>query len=152
MNPIERMKEAIAGLQPRHAYTMLDAVMLNVTLGFFQKAGISAAVLNVEDPENAFPVRFNASGAPGAAYQFWPCVQDGTIYFYFDEYEMVGAIVKTRKTRFLILQTECYTPLFLTPIGPVLTGPQSDDYDTALGWVEARCRRALEVLPSVLAS
>lgn len=152
MNPVQKLEQATANMRPRKAYSMMDATMLNLTLGLFGRAGIQAAVLNMQDADNPTPVRFDPIGAPGASHVFWPCVQDGRIFFYFDNFQMVAVIVKTSRRRLVLLEQDSFTPLFLAPIGPVLTGPVCDDYDSALEWIEQRYRRAEEVLPTLLAN
>lgn len=150
MNPVERVERELSRLHPRGHYSLIDAVMLNVTLGLFEKSGIQAAALDVRKLEDPRTVRFDPQSGPGAGAQICHCVQDGKIYFYFDRFEIVSAIAKTSRSRFFVFNHDLFTPFFLTPVTTVITGPSFDNFDSALEWVEQRYRKAEEVLPSVL--
>ncbi|MFC5511018.1 hypothetical protein ACFPOU_07755 [Massilia jejuensis] len=149
----DRIERAVAAADvgPAGHFGMSEAIIWFRTLGFFEKAGVSVAALDMTDLSNPEPVRFDPDPerAAAAMLRMTQCILDGRIFLYFDKYELVAMIAKTTPRKWF-RRTVRYTPFFAAPGFPVLTGPTYSGDSDALGWIEMRQRRAEEVMPSIL--
>lgn len=143
---------AKANIGPAGHINMSDAVIWYRTLGFFEKAGISVAALDMTDRHNPVPVRFDPDpdNARTGMLRMTQCILEGRIFLYFDKFELVALIAKTTPRKWF-RRTVRYTPFFAAPCAPVLTGPSYAEEDKALYWVELHQHRAEEVMPAILA-
>lgn len=126
-------------------FTLFDTIMLNVTLGLFEKKEINIAVLNVIDDETQVPIRFNAE----SGIALWDPIKDGRMFLYFDDYQLLGLITKTVRRKFFFMHQFIYQAYLATPIAPILIGKPTIDFDTALGWLEMRYMKYVEIFPTL---
>lgn len=61
---------------------MSDSMVMNNTLGLYQKEGISAAVLRVVDMNTQYPVRFDPDGGRSGMLDILESIQDGKLFLY----------------------------------------------------------------------
>lgn len=142
---------AKADIGPPGHFGTSEAIIWFRTLGLFERAGISVAALDMTDPRNPQAVRFDPdpAGTVAAMLRMTQCILNGRIFLYFDKYEMVALIAKSRPRKWF-RRTVRYTPFFAAPGSSVLTGPTCIRDEQALHWIEMRQRRAEEVMPALL--
>lgn len=133
-------------------YGAEDAMVLNLTLGLYQKEGIEAAVLRVIDMDTQHPVRFDPDSGRAGMLDVWDSIKDGKLFLFFDEYELVALIEKAIETKFLIFTSVSYKAYMATPLTPILTSEPEKSLSKALGWVERRVHKCSEVFPGLIAN
>lgn len=132
-------------------FRVSDAMMVNVTLGIYQREGIEAAVLRIIDMDTQHPIRFNPDNGMGGVLEILDSMNDGKLFLYFDKYELVALVEVTFETRFFILHRPMYKAYMATPHTPILESELEKDLSKALGWVERRVQKCDEIFPKLTA-